>query len=112
MNLLLAILAVLKAGIPLPDWKDEAAVATWLGGTNTPLAKLISAIAGRLNVTGTITEADVLAAIEAECPQAWGDGKFLELLKQLLPLFLQILPLFLEPSPAPEPQPTPPPAVV
>ena len=113
MNFVIAILAVLKAVVPVPNWSDEASVAAWLNGLSPAAAKLIAAIAGRLNVTGDVCEADLLAAIEAECPEAWGDGRFLELLKQLLPLIIQILPLFLEPSPAPtpDPQPTPPPVV-
>lgn len=112
MNLITAILAVVRAGFPFPDWRDRAAFIAWLSGLSGPTHDVIMLIVDRASV-GAISEAEALAAIEAECPEAWGDGRFLELLKQLLPIILQILPLFLEPSPAPEPQPqpTPPPVV-
>lgn len=32
---------------------------------------------------------------------AWGDGKILAFLKEVLPLVLQLIPLFVEPAPAP-----------
>jgi hypothetical protein len=108
MEFLLAILALIRAGWPFPkDWSEKDVFVTWWNGLGEPAHAVIKMLMDRAKVTGTITEADVVAALEAN-PEAWGDGKFLELLKQLLPLIIQILPLFLEPAPKPEPAPQPP----
>jgi len=129
MNLLLLIVEVVKSALPLPDWTDKTAVEKWLAGLNKPLAALISGMVAQFKTTGRIAlvlpdggtvvladsgrcmavEPDAVAeTIVASDPEAWGDGKWLEMLKMLkmlLPIILQILPLFLEPKPAPTPDP-------
>jgi len=133
MNLLLLIVEVVKSALPLPDWKDKTAVEKWLADTNGPLAVLIAGMVAQFKTTGRIAlvlpdggtvvladsgrcmavEPDAVAeTIVASDPEAWGDGKWLEMLKMLLPIILQILPLFLEPGPKPKPAPTPDPDVV
>lgn len=136
MNLLLLIFAVFKAGLPLPKFSDAADVQNWLGSLNEPLSELIAAMVSQFTATGRIVidlpDGPLVLADSGRClavdpskaaeriaaagvaadPAAWGDGKFLEILKMLLPIILQILPLFLEPEPGPDPQPEPQPPVV
>jgi hypothetical protein len=139
MEILMLLMAVVKAAFPLPVFVDAEDINDWLGTINEPLSKLIAAMVSQFNKTGRIAmdlqDGPLVLADSGRClavdqddaaerlalacasaddgPEAWGDGKFLEILKMLLPIILQLLPLFLEPGPAPtpEPQPTPPPVV-
>ena len=126
----LKILALLRVAIPLPSFADPAALAAWLKSISTPLAELISAIAGQVKATGScqielpggetvaITQAtDGLCAMSTAhqsmlcSANPEGDGRWLEFIKTLLPIILQVLPFLLKDEPAPAPAPTPDPVV-
>ena len=118
MEILMLLLAVVKAAFPLPVFTDPDDIHDWLDTVNEPLAKLIAAMVGQFNRTGRIVldlpdgplvladsgrclAVDAVAATERIAaagtvtdPKAWGDGKFLAILKMLLPIILQLLAIF------------------
>ena len=122
------LLALIAAALPLPAFADAAAVKAWLSGLNPAIADLIAALVAQFKATGrieiecpdgtvcsmapdaagvwTMAEEDQ-AKLVAAAPEKFGDGKFLEIFKQFLPLILQLLPLFLKKEPDPEPTPAP-----
>lgn len=128
MGVFLKLLAVLKVALPFPDFSDRAAVLAWWTGLGEPAADLIKAIRDQFNTTGRVTldfpgDVTIVLADSGRClavdpavmevqlaavpPEAWGDGKWLEIFKMLLPILIQILPFFLTPAPTPEPSPDP-----
>lgn len=129
----LKILALLRVAIPLPSFADPAALAAWLQSISEPLAELIAAIAGQVKTTGRckielpggevveIVKGDTVGTYAmsmphqsmlcAAAPEAFGDGRWLEFIKTLLPIILQVLPFLLKDEPAPAPTPKPDPVV-
>ena len=126
------VLALIVAALPLPVFTDPEAVKAWLGGLNASLGDLIAALVSQFQATGKVeiecpdgsvcsmapdangvwamTDEDQAKLVSA-APEKFGDGKFAEIFKLVLPLILQLLPLFLkkeaEPTPEPIPNPTP-----
>lgn len=130
MSLFLKLLALVKAAFPIPSFRDVAAVTAWLQDLAAPEADLIVAMVNQFIATRQVeielpsgeivtlaadstgkvmaspASMDMLAeAIANESGEP--KGKWLDLLKKLLPIILQILPFFLEPAPAPGPVPLP-----
>ena len=135
MSALVLLIGLLAMAFPLPDWMNETTRLEWWNKLGPKATGLIAALVEQFKATGRavlplpdgtelilaesgkclsyapgIVEAR-LRAIPAEQwaaavgPQAWGDGQFLELLIQLLPIIAQWLPYFLKPEPAPAPEP-------
>ena len=131
MGLFIKMLALLRSGLPLPNFKDEEATEAWIVGLAPSLSSIIATLLADMKTelaeTGKVTlvlpdgeEIDLvdtygvrdsqeimlsleskLAAVQADDNAdvgKWGDGKFLEMLKKLLPIFIQILPFLLEPD--------------
>jgi hypothetical protein len=134
MNLLLKLIAILRVALPLPDVADAAAFIAWWNGLGPAVQEIIVALVDQFKTSGRVTLplpdgtelilADsgrcmnyALGVVEAKLravpaeqwiamvgPQAWGDGKFLQLFIQLVTQLLPIiLPFFLTPTPTPEP---------
>ena len=125
MNLFLKLLAVLKAGMPLPVFADVKAVLAWWNGLGPAAADLIAAMAVQFKVTGHVDfflpDGSAVSIVEGAdgrlemsddhqamfcCAVAPGaDGKWLLILKNLLPIILQILSVFFTVNPTPAPIP-------
>ena len=135
MNLFLNLVEILKTGLPAPVFTDEAAVLAWLGRMTPAEAAFIVALATQFKAKGAveialpngalvtiakackelggyvcgITEADA-AKVCAAAPEAFGDGKWLEIIKSiitLIPAIVTIFSLFVA-APVPSPDPIPP----
>lgn len=132
--LLMKLVEVVKAGLPLPSFTDEAAVTAWLAKMNPAEAEFIVAVVTQFKASGVVelelpngekitvakscdccgvtcclTEADA-AKVYAAAPEAFGDGKWLEILQGIVALIPAIVALFslfaaLDPAPAPTPNP-------
>jgi len=128
------LVEIVKAGLPLPSFTDVAAVTSWLAKMNPAEAEFIVAVVTQFKAQGVVelelpsgekltvarscdggckcclTDTDA-AKVYAAAPEAFGDGKWLEILKQavaLIPAIVAIFSLFVALSPAPAPIPEPP----
>ena len=121
------IMALLKVALPTPLFTDAGAVSVWWLKLNPAAPDLIAALAAQFTALGfaeialpdggtiMLTRGEdgvfrmdeghrtlLCYAVAESSGEVGKDGKFLEFLKQLLPIILQILPLFLKVNP-PEP---------
>jgi hypothetical protein len=134
VNLFLKLVEILKTGLPAPVFTDEAAVLAWLNRMTPSEAAFIVAMATQFKAKGAIelelpsgetvaiapvcqggncvcyfTEADAAKACAA-APEAFGDGKWLEIVQKiiaLIPAIVTIFSLFVA-APVPSPDPVPP----
>jgi hypothetical protein len=136
MEVFAKLLALLKAGLPLPNFADAAATEAWLIGLAPSESALIALLVGQIKLTGSadiaLPDGSVATIYErsdgtfgmaeeretALCSAAAGAleaevGKinWAALFAKIMPIILQILPLFLNVVPTPAPTPTPPPVV-
>ena len=107
------LVSLFQDAFPLPSFTDGKAVGTWIAGMSDEMGEIIAELAGQYAKTGTIElelptgeivsccDDDCICKLAAVDPKAWGDGKFLEFL-------IQILPFFLKKDPIPTPPPAPP----
>jgi hypothetical protein len=131
LSLFAKILALVKAGIPLPSFADAAATEKWLVGLAPSEAALIAGLVSQFTAKGVvelalpdgsvvklaqscdggcdccITDADA-AKVCAAAPEAFGDGKWLEAMKQAIALIPQIMAIFALFKSKDAPAPTPP----
>jgi hypothetical protein len=121
MQLVTILVSLIRAGVPLPDFSNEAAVKAWLDN----LSPVLAAIIVRL-----ISGGDAVAACEAaasddglweavaaelesgdDSPGRIGDGTILKWLKEngpaLLNLIMTIIAFIPKTQPAPAPAPGP-----
>jgi hypothetical protein len=119
LAILRLLLPLIKAGAPLPDFRDQAAIETWLRNLSPAEAAIIYAVAQQLQVRAAAGDVIVMTQDEigvfiAEAEEAGiPKGPFLDLLKQLLanPEFMQFLLALLAGLLTPQP-PVPPAPVV
>ena len=129
--LLMKLVEIVKAGLPLPSFADVAAVTSWLAKMNPAEAEFIVAVVTQFKASGVVelelpngekltvarscngdcvcclTEADAAKVCAAD-PEAFGDGKWLEIIQKiiaLIPGIVAIFSLFVALSPAPTPNP-------
>jgi len=131
--LLLKLVEIVKAAFPAPDFTDEVAVTAWRAKMSPAEVAFIVAIAKQFKSQGVVelelpngekitvakscdggcvcclTETDA-AKVYAAAPEAFGDGKWLEILQGIVALIPAIVALFslfaaLDPAPAPIPEP-------
>lgn len=122
------LLAIVTAMFPLPSFTDAEAVKAWLAKLTPTIGDLIPVWVNQFKATGrieiecpdgtvcsmapdangvwTMTAHDQARLVSA-APEAFGDGKWLEILKQALPLLQLLLPLLLKKQAEPAPEPAP-----
>ncbi|HQU42381.1 MAG TPA: hypothetical protein PK867_06190, partial [Pirellulales bacterium] len=119
---------LIRAADPLPSFVDAAALQAWLVKIAPDLAAIVANIAAALKAHGTVAielpngntvemqrgpdGAIVMSEshqvmLAASAPVDLPQGRWLDLIRRILPILLQLLPLFLEPAPAPTPAPAP-----
>ena len=133
--LLMKLIEIVKAGLPAPDFTDEAAVTAWRTKMMPAEVALIVAVAQQFKASGVVeltlpngeaiavarscdggckcclTETDAAKVCAAD-PETFGDGKWLEIIQKIIALIPGILAIFslfaaLQPAPAPTPTPGP-----
>jgi hypothetical protein len=133
MNLFLKLLALARVTFPLPSFADAAKFLDWWNSLGPAVSEFITALAEQLNTTGKavielptgavvtlVRQADGGFSMNEEdkallCtanPQAFGEGKWREIVQKLLPVLIQILPLILATDADEKKKPTPPPAPI
>ena len=129
--LLMKLVEIVKAAFPAPDFTDEAAVTAWRAKMSPAEVAFIVAIAKQFKASGVVelelpsgekitvakscdggcvcclTEADA-AKVYAAAPEAFGDGKWLEILQKIIAILPGILAIFSLFAAKDEPAPTPP----
>jgi hypothetical protein len=115
MDLISILVSLLRAGWPLPDFNDEAAVKTWLDGLTPTLASIIARLTPDERASLLAPQAagdDLWEAVEAELPGRIGDGTILRWLKENGPAILNIIMTIIAFIPKTQPAPTPAPGPV
>jgi hypothetical protein len=135
-SLLSKLVDLVRAAPPFPNFTDEAAVTAWLDRLKPAEAAVIVAAVSQFKAQGAVvlslpdgemltvarkkdgcdgwdccvTEADAAKICSAD-PEAFGDGKWLEIIQKIIALLPGILAIFSlfstndEPAPSPDPEP-------
>ena len=112
MDFLVALVAVLKVFLPLPNFFDPEALGEWVKRVGPAVIEFVNQFGGWDNVVSlayNVSFDDVCSAEKEKCCSPAGgffkgDGSFL---KALLEIFLKLAPLFFTFEDKPDPAPVP-----
>lgn len=118
MNLVSILVALLRAGLPFPDWRNREQFLVWWGGLGPVAFDILAALTPDevQAVCGAVPSDDLWESVAAElygdAPGRIGDGTILRWLQANGPALLQLIMTIIaiipkKPDPAPAPQPAP-----